>query len=73
MGEKSPKREAKMIRFESVIAVFLCTALIGCSAEVVERPKEQEVSRTKQEDDRRPSSTPTFTYRPGSGLMIEGR
>jgi hypothetical protein len=55
-----------------VIAVFLFTALIGC-AQLVERPKEQEVSRTKQEEDRKPSSTPTFTYRPGSGLMIEGR
>ena len=62
-----------MIRFKSVMAVLLFTALVGCSAQVVERPKEQEVSRTKQEEDRKLSSMPTFTYRPGSGLMIEGR
>jgi hypothetical protein len=62
-----------MIRFKSVIAGFFFAALIGCSAQLVERPKEQEVSRAKQEEDRKPSSMPTFTYRPGAGLMIEGR
>ena len=36
-----------MIRFKSVIAVLLFTALIGCSAQLVERPKEQEASRAK--------------------------
>jgi len=62
-----------MIRFKSVIAVLLFTALIGCSAQLVERPKEQEASRAKQEEERKLSSVPTFTYRPGAGLMIEGR
>jgi hypothetical protein len=62
-----------MIRFKSVISVLLFTALIGCSAQLVERPKEQDVSQTKQEEERKPSSMPTFTYRPGAGLMIEGR
>ena len=62
-----------MIRFKSVIAVSLFTALIGCSAQLVERPKEPEASRAKQEEERKPSSMPTFTYRPGAGLMIEGR
>jgi L-cystine uptake protein TcyP (sodium:dicarboxylate symporter family) len=61
-----------MIRFKSVIAVLLFTALIGCSAQLVERPKEQEASRAKQEEERK-LSMPTFTYRPGAGLMIEGR
>jgi gas vesicle protein len=62
-----------MMRIKSVIAGLLFTALIGCSAQLVERPKEQEVSRAKQEEERKPSSLPTFTYRPGAGLMIEGR
>lgn len=62
-----------MIRFKSLIAGFLFAALIGCSAQLAEDPKEQEVSRTKQEEDRKPSPMPTFTYRPGAGLMIEGR
>jgi hypothetical protein len=62
-----------MMRIKSVIAVLLFTALIGCSAQLVERPKEQEVSRAKQEEERKPSSMPTFTYRPSAGLMIEGR
>jgi hypothetical protein len=62
-----------MIRFKSVIAVLLFTALTGCSAQLVELPKEQEASRAKLEEERKPSSMPTFTYRPGAGLMIEGR
>ena len=62
-----------MIRFKSAIAVFLFTGLIGCSAQLVERPNEQEARQVKQEEDQKPSSMPTFTYRPGAGLMIEGR
>ena len=62
-----------MIRFKSVISVLLFTAPIGCSAQLVELPKEQEASRAKLEEERKPSSMPTFTYRPGAGLMIEGR
>jgi hypothetical protein len=61
-----------MIRVKSVIVVFFFTAIIGCSEQLVEAPKGQEASRTKQEEDRKPSSIPTFTYRPGAGLMIEG-
>jgi hypothetical protein len=61
-----------MIRLQSVMGVFLFTAIIGCSAQLVEAPKGQEASRAKQEEDRKPSSIPTFTYRPGAGLMIEG-
>jgi len=61
-----------MIRVNSVIVAFLFSAIIGCSAGVVEGTKEQEASRAKQDEDRKPSSVPTFTYRPGAGLMIEG-
>jgi len=61
-----------MTRFKSVIAVLLFTVLIGCSAQLVERPKEQEISGAKQEEKRKLSSMPTFTYRPGADLMIEG-
>lgn len=57
----------------SLIAVLLFTGFFGCSAQVVEPPQEQEAGRAKQEEERKPSSMPTFTYRPGAGLMIEGR
>jgi hypothetical protein len=57
----------------SLIAALLFTGLIGCSVQVVEPSKEQEAGRVKQEEERKPSSMPTFTYRPGAGLMIEGR
>lgn len=67
-----PGCEDKMIRVNSVIVGFLFSAIIGCSAGVVEGTKEQEPSRAKQDEDRKPSSVPTFTYRPGAGLMIEG-
>ena len=60
-----------MIRVKSGIGVFLFTAIIGCSAQLSEAPEGQEASRAKQEQDRKPSSMPTFTYRPGAGLMIE--
>ena len=62
-----------MIRVKPVIGVFLFIPIIGCSAQLVEAPKEKEASRAKQEQDPKPSSIPTFTYRPGAGLMIEGR
>ena len=61
-----------MIRVKSVIVVFLFTTFIGCSAQLTERSKEEGGSRAKQEEERKPSSIPTFTYRPGAGLMIEG-
>jgi hypothetical protein len=60
-------------RFTSIIAIFLSVALGGCSAQLVEPPQEQGTSRAIDEQDRKPSSIPTFTYRPGAGLIIEGR
>jgi hypothetical protein len=62
-----------MIGIKAVSVILLVNACIGCSAQVVERPKEQEASRPKQQEDRKPSSMPTFTYGPGAGLMIEER
>ena len=62
-----------MIRVNSVIVGFLFSTIIGCSAQLVKGTKEQAVSRAKQAEDRKPSSMPDFTYRPGAGLMIEGR
>ena len=61
-----------MLRFKSAILLFALGAFFGCSA-LIERPEEsQEAWRTKEQKEQRPSSTPTFTYRPGLGLMIEG-
>ena len=61
-----------MLRFKSVILLFTFSALLGCSASI-ERPDEpQETGRTNEKKEQRPSSMPSFTYRPGGGLMIEG-
>lgn len=62
-----------MVRFKAAIVLFTFSALLGCSAQT-ERPEEQqEASPAKEKKEQRPSSMPTFTYRPGGGLMIEGR
>jgi len=61
-----------MARFGFAILFVVVTALVGCSAQV-ERPKEQALNRGEQKEEQRPPSVPTFTYRPGAGLMIEGR
>ena len=58
--------------FRSLILFILFTVLIGCSAQI-ERPEQQESNRAEQKEDQRPASVPTFRYRPGAGLMIEGR
>lgn len=61
-----------MRRLNFVIMGFFLTEMIGCSAQLSEAPNGQEASRAKQEEDRKPSLSPSFTYRPGAGLMIEG-
>jgi hypothetical protein len=61
-----------MLRFKSAILLFTFSALVGCSAPI-ERPEEpQETGRANEKKEQRPSSMPSFTYRPGGGLMIEG-
>jgi hypothetical protein len=61
-----------MVRFNSSILFVVLTVLIGCSAQL-ERPKEQEPNRGEQKEEQRPPSVPTFGYRPGAGVIIEGR
>jgi outer membrane biogenesis lipoprotein LolB len=61
-----------MVRFRSAIALFALSALLGCSAQV-ERPEEQQERQAIEKKEQSPSSIPTFTYRPGAGLLIEGR
>jgi hypothetical protein len=61
-----------MVRFNSSILFVVLTVLIGCSAQL-ERPKEQEPNRGEQKEEQRPPSVPTFRYRPGAGVIIEGR
>jgi PBP1b-binding outer membrane lipoprotein LpoB len=61
-----------MVRFKSSILLVVLTVLIGCSAHR-EPPQEQEPNRVEQKEKQKPSSVPTFRYRPGAGLMIEGR
>ena len=61
-----------MLRFKSAILLFTFSVLVGCSAPIERPDQPQEIGRaTKKEQ--RPSSIPTFTYRPGGGLMIEGQ
>lgn len=60
-----------MNRFKAAILFVVLIVLTGCSAQL-ERPEEQEPNRVKQKEEQKPPSVPTFTYRPGAGLMIEG-
>jgi hypothetical protein len=61
-----------MVGFKSSSLFVVLTVLIGCSAQL-EPPQEQEPSRVEQKEEQRPPSVPSFRYRPGAGLMIEGR
>jgi hypothetical protein len=61
-----------MVRFKSTILFVVLIVLIGCGAQL-ERPEEQEPNRGEQKEEQRTPSVPTFRYRPGAGLMIEGR
>jgi len=61
-----------MIRVKSAIFLAVLLALIGCGAQL-ERPDERVLAPSKEEQEQRQRSVPTFTYRPGAGLMIEGR
>jgi outer membrane biogenesis lipoprotein LolB len=60
-----------MVRFQPSILFVVLTVLTGCSAQL-ERSKEQEPKRVEQKEEQTPSSVPTFRYRPGAGLTIEG-
>ena len=40
---------------------------------LLERQDERVLVPSKEEQEQRQRSVPTFTYRPGAGLMIEGR
>jgi hypothetical protein len=61
-----------MFRFNSSILFVVLSVLTGCSAQL-ERPQEREPAPVEQKREPRPTSVPTFNYRPGGGLMIEGR
>jgi hypothetical protein len=62
-----------MLRFRFAILLFGLSGLLSCSAPI-ERPEEAaEARRAREEREQRPSSMPTFEYRPGAGLTIEGR
>jgi hypothetical protein len=54
-----------------MLFVVLAT-LAGCSVQQ-ERSEEQETKRGEQKEEKQPSSFPTFRYRPGAGVTIEGR
>jgi predicted small lipoprotein YifL len=62
-----------MIRVKSAIFLAVLLALIGCGGAQLERPDERVLAPSKEEQEQRRRSVPTFTYRPGAGLMIEGR
>jgi hypothetical protein len=61
-----------MVGFKLVMLSVVLTALVGCSAQR-ERPEDQEAKRGEQKEEKQPASFPTFRYRPGAGLTIEGR
>jgi hypothetical protein len=59
-----------MFQFTPSILFVVLTVLTGCAQ--LERPKEQVPDRVEQQEEK-PSPVPTFRYRPGAGLTIEGR
>jgi hypothetical protein len=61
-----------MVRFNPSIWFVVLTVLNGCSAHL-QPPQEPEPSGVEQQEEKRPPSVPTFRYRPGAGLTIEGR
>lgn len=61
-----------MVQFKSLVSVVVFTVLIGCSAQL-DRPEQQESNRVEQKEEQRPTSVPTFRYRPGAGVTIEAR
>ena len=61
----------KMVRFKLSMLFVVLVVFIGCGA--IERPVEPETNPAEQKEKQRSLSVPTFTYRPGAGLMIEGR
>jgi hypothetical protein len=61
-----------MVRSKSAILFVVLTVLVGCSAQQ-ERSEDQETKRDEQQQEKQPASFPTFRYRPGAGLTIEGR
>jgi outer membrane protein assembly factor BamE (lipoprotein component of BamABCDE complex) len=56
----------------AMLFVVVLTALAGCSAQQ-ERSEEQEIKRGEQIEEKQPGSFPTFRYRPGAGVTVEGR
>lgn len=60
-----------MIRVKSASLLAVLLSLIGCGAQL-ERQDERVLVPSKEEQEQRQRSAPTFTYRPGAGLMIEG-
>ena len=63
-------RMTEMVRFKSSILLIVLTGSVGCSA--IERPLEPQPNRPEQQEEQKSPSVPTFMYRPGAGLMIEG-
>jgi hypothetical protein len=61
-----------MVRFNPSIWFVVLTLLNGCSVHL-EPPQQEAPSRVEQKEEQRPRSVPTFRYRPGAGLTIEGR
>jgi hypothetical protein len=59
-----------MIQLKLAIIVAVLSAAMGCSTQV-KNAEEQAATDVKQKEQQRPSSVPSFSYRPGAGLMIE--
>src|SRR5262245_19018278 len=64
-------RMIEMVRFKSSMSFVVLMVFIGCGA--IERPVEAETNQAEPKEKQRSLSVPTFIYRPGAGLMIEGR
>ncbi len=62
-----------MVRIMMLLLIVL-PVLSGCAVQQAEPTQKPEASRAEdQQEEEKPTSFPTFTYRPGGGLKIEGR
>jgi hypothetical protein len=68
-GSSNANREETM---KSAILLAVLLALIGCGVDI-EPTDKQSMIPAKEEQEKKLSRVPTFTYRPGAGLIIEGR
>jgi len=65
-------QEPKMFQLTLGLSLAGLLLLGGCVAQLP-RSENQGLAPKEQEEEQRKPAIPTFTYRPGAGMIIEGR